>query len=71
MLSTKPTGVGGWSERQLRFKAVEAKAFAVSGGIQLSDNLEAEDNDDLDENALVDALEEVDGIETARVSVTL
>jgi len=67
LIHGKPTGVGGLSDRQKRFRAVEDQTHRAVGGNVLADSFAAEDDsDDLAANAVEDAIEELDGIETTR-----
>lgn len=69
MISGKPTGVGGYSDLQKRFRAIEVCAHEAAGGSRLHDGDEAaESGSDLDGNALADALQEVDAISNKRMA---
>jgi hypothetical protein len=73
MLRSKPTGMGGYSERQLKFREIEKRAHSSAGGAILHDNdhpgdILVSEDDELDANAILDIEKEIDGLETKRIS---
>lgn len=79
LIGGKPTGVGGFSEIQLRYRNVEKRTHLSVGGLVLNDGDDVEDSsegegegEDEDQNlsatAVEDAIMEIDGVQTARAT---